>query len=292
MQRKKTILIYGRSGSGKSYSIAELAEWIFRTLKMKTRLYTADRGGLDVMLPLIDLGVIEVVEIGDTDPWIFLNCACKGMVRDGAGKWVAGSNDNIGMFAFESMRSFAESLMLDMTKKAASNISIGGGGNTAFSVSGDGQSLKISGTNMAMYGVAQARMSEEIWASQRLPAPYILWSSSVSKDEDTVSTTKVLGPDVIGKALTADTPRWFHITLRIDVIPAQQGKPERHLLYLGSHVDANSGNTSAVGNIRRPMDAPKLEQTVLEPASLVKALEILESGQEAAKEHVKKRLGL
>ncbi len=119
-----------------------------------------------------------------------------------------------------------------------------------------------------------------------------MWTSSVSKDDDTTSLGKILGPDVIGKALTAETPRWFDLTLRMDVIPAQLGKPERHLMYLGSHTDVGAGNAAGLGNIRMPLAAPPLKETIIEPASIVKALEMIDGGSDAAVEVIKKRLGI
>ena len=289
---KVTILLYGRSGAGKSTMVGQLAEYVYKTLKKKTRLYTADRGGMDSIRPYIDLGIIEAVEMGDTDPFIFLNKAVRGFVRDPAGKWVPGANDNIGFFAFESLRAFAESLMQSMSIKAGAGLSIGGGSNISFNVSGDGENVKVGGANMAMFGVAQSRMTEEVWASQKLDANYIMWTSSVSKDDDPTATGKVLGPDVIGKALTTEVPRWFQITARIDVIPAQAGKPERHILYLGNHVDVGAGNVGAMGNTRLPLDAPPLVKNTIEPASIVEALKLLDGGYTSATDVIKRRLGL
>lgn len=289
-QHKRTILLYGRTNSGKTASIGELAEHIKKTTGKVTRLATADRGGLDTVRPYIDLGVIEPVEMGTTDPWVFLNRVVRGYVRGPNGTWVPGDNANVGMFAFESLRSFAEALMSDMAKKAGQNVNIGGGANISFNVSGDGESFKISGSNMAHFGVCQSRMTEEVWESQKLDAPYILWTSSVSKDEDTTASGKILGPDVIGKALTAEVPRWFHLTFRIDVLPAQNGKPERHILYLGNHVDVGAGNAAGLGNTRLPLDAPKLEVNTIEPASLVKALDLIDRSSHVALEKIRERL--
>ena len=288
-----TVLLYGRSNSGKSTQIGVMAEHVYKTTGKKTRLYTADKGGIDPILPYVNLGIIEAVEMGDTSPFIFLNRAANGFVRDSANKWVKDdkANADIGCYAFESMRGIAEALMAEMAKKASECVSIGGGANISFGVQSDGETLKVSGSNMAMFGVAQARMTEEIWASQRLPGQYVLWTSSVSKDEDGVSTGKVLGPDVIGKALTAEVPRWFHYTFRIDVLPAQSGKAERHILYLGSHVDINAGNAAGLGNIRRPLDAPALAQTTVEPANIVTAISLVrDASQKAAEEAIKRRL--
>lgn len=290
-----TILLYGRTNSGKTTQIGVLAEYVKKTTDKKTRLYTADKGGLDSIQPYVDLGIIEVVEILDSSPWIFLNKAVRGYVRDENGKWVLDKerNKEIGCYVFESLRGFAEVLMLDMAEKAAQNVNIGGGANISFQVSGDGEVLKVSGSNMAHFGVAQSRMTGEVWESQKLAADYVMWTSSVSKDDDVNSGGKVLGPDVIGKALTAEVPRWFNYTFRLDVLPAQAGKAERHILYLGNHVDVGAGNAAGLGNIRRPLDAPELKNITIEPADIGKALVMLrEQAVEAAKAAIAKRLGL
>lgn len=292
MSKKRTILLYGRTNAGKTAQLAELAGHIFKMTGKITRLYTSDRGGLDTIRPYIDAGIIEVVEIGDTDPWIFLNMSSKGMVRTTDGKWVKGNNTNIGMFAFESLTSIADALMADMVKKAANNVNIGGGANISFQVAGDGESMKISGSNMAHYGVAQSRIKEDVWLSQRLDADYILWTAGASKDDDPEASGKVVGPAVVGKAMTAEVPRWFNLTFRIDCLPASGGKAERHLLYLGNHQDLNAGNATGLGNIRLPLDAPPITTTTIEPASLVKALELIDKGSDQALTSLKKRLNI
>jgi hypothetical protein len=289
--KKRTILGYGRTNSGKTANLGKLAEHVMTTTGKKTRLYTGDLGGTATIQPHIDLGIVDVVELGGSDPFIFLNRAVRGYVRNMAdGKWIPGDNTNVGLFAFESMRSFAEALMMNMAAKAAANVNIGGGANISFNTAGDGENLKISGSNMAHYGVAQTRMTEEIWTSFKLPADYIMWTSSVSKDEDTTAAGKILGPDVIGKALTAETPRWFDYTFRFDVLPARDGKPERHILYLGNHIDVGAGGAAGLGNIRLPLDAPPLKQNFIEPADIVKALQLIESGAASATEALAKRL--
>jgi hypothetical protein len=267
-----------------------LAEHVKKTTGKNTRLYTADRGGVDPIRPYIDLGIIEVIEQGETPIWIFLNKAVNGFVRNEQGKWVPGKNNEIGLFAFESMTAVADALMADMAKKAGENVNIGGGANVAFKVFGDGEQLQVSGSNMAHYGVAQSRITEEVWQSQKLPGQYVLWTASVSKDDDQASSGKVLGPAVCGKALTSEIPRWFNLTFRIDCLPAQQGKPERHILYLGNNLDIGAGNAVGLGNTRTPLDSDPLP-TSIEPASLVRALSLIDSASSQAVETVKKRLG-
>lgn len=291
MAKKRTVLLYGRTRSGKSTCIGELAEHIKLTTGKNTRVYTADKGSSDSILPYVELGIVDLVEQLNTDPWIFLNNACKGNVRDPkTGKWVPGANDNIGMFAFESLTAFAEALMTSLADKAALGTNIGGSANISFTVSGDGESLKVGGSNMAHYNVVQTRITEEVWASQRLQADYVLWTASLSKDDDSTSGSKVLGPQVVGKALTTEVPRWFGLTFRIDCQPASVGKPEKHILYLGNSVDVNAGNAVGLGNTRVPKDAEPLP-TSIEPASLVGALKLIDAAHNQALDKIKKRVG-
>ena len=289
----KTILLYGRTNAGKTAQIGQLCEHVYKTTGKKTRLATADRGGTETIRPYIDLGLIETVPLNDTDPWIWADRVAKGYIkRDG--KWVldAKANANIGLYAFESLRSLAEILMADLAKKAAQGINIGGGANVSFNVAGDGETLKVAGNNQSQFGIVQGRVTDTVWESQKLDAPYILWTSSVSKDDDINAGGKVIGPDVIGKALTTEVPRWFDLTFRLDVLPASQGRGERHLLYLGTHADVNAGNAAGLGNIRLPLDAPAPTKLVIEPASIVEALAILEKGAGSAADTIAKRIGL
>lgn len=308
MLEKKKILLYGRTNAGKTAQLGELAEYAYELTKKEwgtpgyTRLYTGDRGGIKTIQPYVNLKVVDPHILGEgryatSDPWIFLNQASQGRVKNDDGKWGVDARPEwkdrrVACYAFESMRSFAELIMSSMAGMAGKGVNIGGGSNTSFDVAGEGEKLKISGNNMAHFGVAQQRMTDEIWRSQGLDAPFILWTSSVSKDEDTAASGKVLGPDVIGKALTVEVPRWFDLTFRVDVIPAQQGKPEQHVLYLGTHVDLGAGNAAGLGNIRLPLDAPKLETIVINPASIRKALTMLEGGTDKAEDVIAKRMGI
>lgn len=284
------ILLYGRTGSGKTAQIGELAEWVFIKTGLPTILWTADKGGTKTIQPYIDLGLIRVEHIGSTDPFIFLNRACAGFVRDEKGKWVKADLAKVGLAAFESFRSFAESMMVTMEQKLASGVNIGGSANISFQAASDGETLKISAGNQSIYGVAQNQIRNEVWNSHKLDVPYLVWTSAVSKDEDINAAGKVLGPDVIGKAMTTVTPYWFDYTIRIDTVPAGMGKPERHLMYLGTHADVNAGGAAGLGNIRLPLDG-SLKEAVIEPASIVKALETIEGGSKSAADKIRQRLG-
>jgi hypothetical protein len=268
-----------------------LAEHVYKTTGKTSRIYSADKGSTQTIDPHIKLGLIDHVYIDNTDPFMFLNKAVKGMVRDPkTQKWVPSDLSKIGMIAFEGMRSFAEELLMWLADKSADGINIGGGSNVQFNVAADGEMLKVGGSNQSHYKVVQDRMTKEIWASERLPVPWIAWTSSVSKEDSGISSGKVLGPDVIGRALTEEVVRWFTYVFRIDTIPAKGSDPEKHVLYLGTSVDQAAGNATALGNIRMPLDAATLKSYVVEPADVVKAIELVEKGAEEATDKLRKRL--
>jgi hypothetical protein len=294
------ILLYGRTNAGKTAQIGELSEYAYKLSNGGiTRLYTADKGGIDTIQPYVDLGVIEPHVLGEglykgTNPWLFLSRAVQGQIKNAEGNWVLDTemNKRVTCWAFESMRSFAEVLMSDMAARAGAGVSIGGGANISFEIADGNDKLKISGSNMAHFGVAQQRMTDEIWTSQKLPGRFLIWTSSVSKDDDTTTSGKVLGPDVIGKALTTEVPRWFNYTFRIDVTPAKGAEREKHILYLGNHVDIGAGNAAGLGNVRIPLDAPVLPKITIEPASIVSALKQLDGGASEAKKKIAARMGI
>lgn len=280
--------MYGRTRSGKSAQIGEFAKNLKLTQGLNTRVYHIDNGGYGVLRPHIENGFLEVIEQQDSSPWHFLAHAAQGHTRDSAGKWVKGDLTGIGMIAFEGMTAFADAFMTDLADRASDGLNVGGSASVSFKVQSEGESLTVGGNNMSHYNVVQNRITKEVWASQKLNVPYIVWTASVSKDDDSINSGKVLGPAVVGKALTSEVPRWFQYTFRLDAIPAMQGKPERHVLYLGLSQDVSAGNATSLGNTRVPMGI-ELPATV-EPASLVGAMKLITDGEQKAKEAMKKEL--
>lgn len=289
-----TILLYGRTGSGKTTQIGKLAEEIYINTGKKTRLNTADRGGNDTIQPYVNLGIVEVESIGDCNPWIWLNKTVRGYVRRN-GKWTIDktANAQIGLQVFESAHAIAKLLKLDMERKAGAGINIGGDTNTSFDVLDGDEKLKIGTTKgFQKFSIPQSRLWEEMLESHRLETDYVLWTAGLNKGDDDINTAaKVIGPDIIGNALTPSIPMDFHYTIRIDVVPSKAEAAPRHIIYLGTHQDANAGNATALGNIRRPIDAEPLKQYTVEPADLVKAMRMIRSdAQEQATKTIKARI--
>lgn len=282
--------MYGRSRAGKTALLGELAKELKAKTGLKTLVYWIDKGGVGPIQPLIDLGVIDIVYQEETSPWLFMNKASTGQVRDPkTGKWAKADMSQYVMVGNESMTGFSDAFMNDLADQASRGVNIGGAANVSFTINSDGEALKIGGNNMGHYNVVQNRILDEVWRSQKLPVPYIYWTASLSRDEDPNASGKVLGPAIAGKAMTAEMLRQFDLTFRVDCLPAQAGKPERHILYLGNSVDLAAGNAITLGNTRVPMGAKELPSNI-EPASLVKALDLIGAAEEEAKEKIRAEL--
>jgi hypothetical protein len=287
--KKRTILMYGRTRSGKTSQIAELAEHGKVTTGLDSLVYSIDAGGTGPMQPLIDLGIIKLVPQGETNPWMFLNKVARGQVKDESGRWGPVDLTKYFMIAIESFTGFGDALMINLAEQAAQGVNIGGQANISFNVQSDGETIKVGGSNMAHYGITQTRLLDEFLRSQKLQVPILLWTASASKEDDQNNGGKVIGPAGPGKALTSELPRHCDLCFRIDCTPAQMGKDEKHIIYLGNSIDLASGNATSLGNTRIPMGVT-LPSTV-EPASIVKVLALIEKAESDAKEAIQKRMG-
>lgn len=284
-----TILLFGHTGAGKTALIGELAEYYFKTTHKYTRLYTADRGGWVTVKPYVDLGVIEVIPMFG-DPWLWLDHAVKGDKLEG-GKWVPGLDTSIALYAFEGMTSIADSVMDWMAQAAAKGVNIGGGGSFSFMAGEGSEKIKIGSNNMAHYSVAQQQVYQKSTQSQSLPGT-VLWTAGDRRGEDD-AIGGVVGPQVAGKALTGEVPRWFKYTFRVatEVTP---GQDPVHVLYTDSHVEMQSkGMAKGISNSRVPLAGGIVKiPPRIEPASLTGIMELLEQRQNAATDEIAKRLGI
>ena len=291
--KKRTILMYARSRGGKTTLLGEFAEWQYALTGKPLLVYTMDKGGYGPLIPHAELGVAVVIEQESSNPWVFMRQAVLGNKRDEAGKWVTQDLKQFSGVAFESMTAFSDALMEDLAEMSARGINTGGAANVSLTVEGDGQTMKIGGNNMGHYNVVQTRVLSEVWRSQRLPVPYILWTASASREDDTNASGKVIGPEIAGKKMTSEMLRQFDLTFRLDCSPATMTAGEKHTLYLGNSVDTLAGGAVALGNTRVPLGA-KLKDgkelpSKIEPASLVGALKMITEAEEVAKSAIKAR---
>ena len=281
----KSIALYGDSGSGKTTQAGEYVKFIRRTLKKTSILNSSDLGGYDSIAALVRAGVLKVNELkaGEEDPWIWIDDAVSGK----------GVTDETGLVIFDGGTSMSEALL---SACSHSDFQIGQQKTQRFSVtrpSSGGQSgktLNVSINNEAHYGVVQGFMLDAIWKSTWLTRRGIdvLWTFAVHRGEEQ-DRTPILGPKLAGKALTAAIPKWFRYTFRIASVP-QDGAEPIHRLYLTEHSEL-AGLGHSFGNARYPLGVKPLP-AVIEPASISRALELIEEGQQEADDLIKQELGL
>lgn len=288
-----TILLFGPTGSGKTAQIGEVAEYLFKNYNLITRLYSCDPGGWLTVAPYIELGIIELVPYFGDSPWHWIDAAVQGK-KLVDGKFVPGIDPKVGLYAYEGMTSMADKAMLWMSGQAGVGVNIGGGGAFSFTAKSsdkDNKDIKIGSNNQAHYSVAQQQVYDKSAQSQLLPG-IVLWTAGDRRGEDDVSGG-VVGPQVAGKALTGEVPRWFNLTFRIGT-EAQIGQPTKHVLYTDSHVEMNAKMAKGISNSRIPLaggETVKIPDRI-EPASVIKIIEMLNLRQQSATDAIRKRLGL
>ena len=287
---KKTIMLCGRTGSGKTSQLGQIIKYVWREHKKKARIWIVDPGGIDPLLPFVDNGLLDPVFRGTTNPWVFAQQAARGRVRDGKGGWRDGDNSEVGCFLFEGASSLGEACNRELASCASRGDNVGGGTMVNFEKKDDGETVQIGGNNLAHYGVGQSFIFDQMMESFNLPGHIIVWTSRLSKQQDeNQAVPTIVGPEILGKAKTGDCPAWFNLTFRLDV---DKNNPDRHLLYLGQHRDEHTiGKPLALGNSRAPLDA-KLPKTVIDPADVMVALDLLKSLRKQAADNIAKELGL
>lgn len=258
----RSIGLYGATGTGKTTLVGEYAAWLWRTKQKRLLYHASDMGGFDSILPHVDAGMIVLNEYvhGHDDPWNWIHDAVSGK----------GITDNIGAVAFDSAASMGEALLNFITK---SEWKVGQQNTQRFTVNrpgaGTGQAaLSIGLNNEAHYGLVQTFMLDSIWASTWLVRQGldIIWTFGEWRGED-AKDAPVIGPAIVGKALTPKIPKWLKYTLRT-VSVAQAGLTDRHLLQLAPQPEMN-GTAVAMANARWPQGAGTECPAFIEPASLV-----------------------
>lgn len=219
-------LLYGDSGEGKTTQCGSWARAIYEKTGKKIRYYTAEPGGTETIRHLIDAGIIDVwdisarpnfteaVEQASQGYWFDPNDSTK-LIGPTPDTW-----KDVGGLVYEGGTSFGEQLMEEMRIKAANNEISGVEKPPQQYTSG---SLRVAGSGMAHYGMAQSRVRRAITQSQRLPV-HILWTCRETKatDDEMISGYKeIFGPQIVGQAMTPHVPAWFGKCLHIDCVKEQ-----------------------------------------------------------------------
>jgi hypothetical protein len=275
-----SIALYSDTGGGKTTQAGEFAKYTWRTRKLRTVLNSSDLGGFISVKPLVNLGIIKVNKLGETDdPFIWVDDATSGLNLD---------PNEIGLAVFDSGTSMSEALLSTVSK---SSWQVGQRPNQKWDVSRGAKRLTVANTTDAQYGIVQTFMLDAIWKSTWLTGKGIdvLWTFSVHRSEEQ-DRTPILGPKLAGKALTAAIPKWFNYCWRLASIPVE-GEAPRHVLYT-AEVPELAGLGHSFGNSRIPMDCSISIPAAIEPASIITVLDLLDQAEKEAEDKLKNELGL
>lgn len=285
----RSIGLYGDTSSGKTTQGGEYAKHIFKTTGKRTLLHTCDPGGFAPVLPLINVGVIRVDQFGEgVDPWEWLTNAVAGREN---GEVPA----DIGLNIYDSGTGICEHLLNSCASMAAAGQDIGGRPAPKFIINkGDkDHQLKIGSNVDSHYMVVQNFLLDRINRSTWLNTSGVdtLWTFSVLRhDDEKPGSTPINGPKAAGKALTPFLARYFNYMFRLVSIP-QLNQSARHVLNLDAQPELG-GLGMAQSNARYPLDATTPLPATIEPASLSRAITLIEGGHSEAETALKVELGL
>jgi energy-coupling factor transporter ATP-binding protein EcfA2 len=278
-----SLLLYGDTGHGKSTLIAQLAVELAKQGK-RTAVFLADKGSLKPFKLLAKHRVVDLYR-PQGNAWLWVHHALRGEVRNAQGKYqsVTDLEPHTGLIVHEGLTAYAELLMSGLAEMSANGTNVGGEGAWNITIREDKDTLKLGTSNRAHYGAVQLQIREGMHATKP-PVPHI-FTAGVRRGESG-QNTPVLGPLVVGEALTSQLPRWVDYTFRCTMTGG------KYHLHLSPHADPQLGpRTVALSNARLPLQGGSVTvPPSIEPASLVKALRILQAREDAAERELTTQL--
>jgi len=269
-----SVLLYGDTGHGKTTLIAELATYLRVHQGKRTAVFLADKGSHKPFKMLARHDVVRLYR-PKGNIWLWVHHALRDEVRNEQGKYESVATEDVGLIVHEGLTAYAELLMAGLAQMSAAGTNVGGEGAWNVTIREEQDSLKLGTSNRAHYGMVQLQIREGILCDKP-PVPHI-FTAGVRRGESG-QNTPVLGPLVVGEALTSQLPRWMDYTFRCAMTAG------KYHLHLSPHLDPQLGpRTVVLSNPRLPLQGAKVVvPPSIEPASLVKALQILQAREHAA----------
>lgn len=279
-RRGRSIGLYGDTDTGKTTQTGQYMKWLYKTTGQRSRYNFIDKGSFASIEPLVDLGIVEAnIYDPSTDPWIWIMDAATGV----------GLGDDIGCTAIDGASGCCEEIMNWITNDPRQ---FGQQKTQRFTVANaDGRSLTVGANNEAHYGLVQNFMRSAIFKASQLTSKRIdvVMTFGLWRGEGQDGSAR-LGPLLAGKALTPVLPKWFTYFFPLVTVPTTVGEAPRHLLYTSEQPEFG-GTGMCFANARYPLEATTPLPAVIEPASLITAIEAIEQGQREALENVRLEVG-
>lgn len=240
----RTIGIYGQSNASKSSQCYHLAKWYIERFGRKIRWVNADNGGgVNYVIDsgLVDSGWVDVLDISQLAPQ-----AMSVVAKLSEGYWPKSSKfdkstanawslkDNVGMYIIEGGTSIADLIGRGIR---------GGTGKIAFGKSYDYKEddYNFGGLAMQHIGMIQPMVIDAIVRFRQLASlDYVVWTFHETKSEEKISQASLIGPCIIGNAITPFIPKEFTMLFHLqrEEIPLEAGGSEnRAVLYMRDHPD-------------------------------------------------------
>lgn len=243
----KTILIYGETQTGKTSLIGAIArEHYLRTGKI-TRLILCDEGGPSAIQPEIDEGIIQVADMaGDLLPQSNLMWLARGhwIGEDGKIDQRKQNLEGVGIIALDSLSAAAA---LVMSYFIQNNVKI----SQEIVALREEQNLKFGQAAQSHYGAVHGLILQLTTTMGSLPVDRVIYTALESKAEDNIDKSIILGPMIIGKALTGVIPSRMNRILHLEIVPSVDNKTRSYRIYFMPHNDRTLGKVWPA-NMRLP----------------------------------------
>ncbi len=223
MITKASVLVYADSGTGKTTLLLSLLQYLRSTSGKGLRVVLKDFQEGETISPFIDAPDVSIVDVSQAaHPFEVLNFLAMGYWPDSKDRYVVYSGDDtkdraiklipptlatweaVGGFGSDSLTGGANLMMKNMSSLAASGTTIGP--DVAYRLTDGG--LKIAGSGMAHYGLAQRRILDYVEKTKTMPViRYFTALETKAEDKTVVGKSFVVGPEIAGKAATQHMTR-------------------------------------------------------------------------------------
>jgi hypothetical protein len=223
------VLVYGGTGSFKTAQLLFFAKYLYKLTGKRSRLASCDGGGWKPLEGAVKAGLIEAWGVSSLEnPRSILRKLSQGYwpypaTVNGATKLVLADDrdsmrSNIGVLALEGLTSVANVIMRDALNKQmiVAGDQRGEKGAIKFDekietlVNGKPLTVeeRYSFATQGNYNDAQRAVYDFVSNLRSLPIPYVYLSALEARGEEEDTGKTILGPAVIGKAVTAQVGSW------------------------------------------------------------------------------------
>jgi len=317
---KRFEMFYGPSGEGKSTAAIAVAKRIKQETGKHTRVYIGDgsRATYEDSGFVYDAednpaGFIHLFEFGTLpNPFRVSDQICELYWPNAKGQLVPPTPEslvNIGLVIYEGASVMGTYLMGDqkggLRYRAGQGEKIGQ--DSPIFINDDG--TKVGGNPPSHYNVAQGAMVTRIEKSKAFPG-WVIWTAHERLDDGKSGAEqqreKLIGPEVVGKALTASISRVFHNTLHFTTVmskkkvadPTTQKQVDvvhtEYRVYTRDHFDADGTNYTkykAVSRCPKPELLPDYIVGEQPGDNIIRFYQILAEARQKVREELEQEAG-